>query len=104
MISAKPPTPAHPWSWFTDHVLPSLFVAVSLAVGGAAWWTHQTVGTLVNTLQIHQKQIEQLQVDIGNLRSASVSRVELVETLKRVEQQLEIMMLRAGIKPERSAK
>lgn len=88
----------HPWTWFTDKVLPSLFVATAMAVSGSAWFTYQTVIDVANKQAAMQKEIEMVEADVRQLRAETVSKSDLLETMKRVEQQLEIMMLRAGIK------
>ena len=88
----------HPWTWFTDKVLPSLFVATAMAVSGSAWFTYQTVIDVASKQVAMQKEIERVQADVRQLRTETVSKSDLLETMKRVEQQLEIMMLRAGIR------
>lgn len=100
-----PPTPPrnnngpHPWTWFTDKVLPSLFVATAMAVSGSAWFTYRTVIEVANEQVVMKREIEEVKSDIRQLREVTVQKSELLETMKRVEQQLEIMMLRAGIRP-----
>jgi hypothetical protein len=86
----------HAWTWFTDRVLPSLFVALCLALGGGMWMTYQTVLTLTYSMESNTREIEALRARISHVETSMVSKTELLETLKRVEQQLEIMMLRAG--------
>jgi hypothetical protein len=86
------------WRWFTEKVLPSLFVTMTLTVIGGAWAIYRTIDDLSDALQSQQKDITLLQVSVKELQANSVTRSELLETMKRVEQQLEIMMLRAKIK------
>lgn len=88
----------HRWQWFTDKVLPQLFVALVLAVSGGMWLTYTTVNTMVSRLESQQRDIDTLKHDVSNIKANLVTKTEMLETLKRVEQQLEIMMLRAGIK------
>lgn len=88
----------HRWQWFTDKVLPQLFVALVLAVSGGMWLTYTTVNTMVSRLENQQRDIDTLKNDVSNIKANLVTKTEMLETLKRVEQQLEIMMLRAGIK------
>jgi len=45
----------------------------------------------------HTYRIEQLESEIKAIRNSYVTQAQLLETLKRVEQQLEIMMLKAGM-------
>jgi hypothetical protein len=96
----KPPAPTdHRWQWFTDRVLPQLFVALVLAVSGGMWLTYTTVTELVGRMESQQRDIESIKHRLGNVESSLVTKTELLETLKRVEQQLEIMMLRAKLNP-----
>lgn len=90
----------HRWQWFTDKVLPQLFVALVLAVSGGLWLTYTTVNTLVNKIEGQQRDIDRLKTRMDTVESTLVTKTEMLETLKRVEQQLEIMMLRAGIRPK----
>lgn len=92
-------TPEHRWQWFTDKVLPQLFVALVLAVSGGMWLTYTTVNTMVSKLEGQQRDIDELKTDVANIKATLVTKTEMLETLKRVEQQLEIMMLRAGVRP-----
>ena len=89
----------HRWQWFTDKVLPQLFVALVLAVSGGMWLTYKTVITMVNQMESQQREIEVIKNRLSNVESNLVTKTEMLETLKRVEQQLEIMMLRAGVRP-----
>jgi hypothetical protein len=88
----------HPWSWFTDKILPPIFVAVALSVMAAAYQTHVAVSELSNQIAQHSREIVSLQNDVTHLRANAITRGEQLETLKRIEQQLEITLLRAGIK------
>lgn len=88
----------HPWTWFTDKVLPSLFVATAMAVSGSAWFTYRTVIEVASEQLVMKREIEQVKADVRQLREVTVNKADLLETMKRVEQQLEIMMLRAGIR------
>lgn len=94
-MNAKPNT----WAWFTDKVLPGLFLATVVAVGSASYATYDTVRQLTNQIADHDRQLSNLRSEVAAMRAANVTRIELLETLKRVEQQLEIAMLRAGLKP-----
>jgi hypothetical protein len=97
MPPIKPPE-SHRWTWFADKVLPQLFVALVLAVSGGLWMTYATVHTMVTKLDSQQKDIDALKNRMANVEANIVTKTEMLETLKRVEQQLEIMMLRAGIR------
>jgi hypothetical protein len=91
----------HPWVWFTDKVLPSLFIALFLTLSGGMWATYKTVDKLAVSIESQQRDIDAIKSRVNNIESALVTKQELLETMKRVEQQLEIMMLRAGMKPDR---
>jgi hypothetical protein len=82
-----------PWEWFTEKVLPGLFLTVAVSVGGTSFAIWQSVTELTNSVKDHEKRIERVEVQQQQL----VTRTELLETLKRVEQQMEIMLLKAGI-------
>jgi hypothetical protein len=83
-----------PWAWFTEKVLPGLFLAMSLGVGGASFSIWQSVSQLTNSVKDHEKRIEKIEIQQQQL----VTRTELLETLKRVEQQMQIVLLQSGIK------
>ena len=83
-----------PWKWFTEKVLPGLFLAVAVFMGGTAFAMWRTVEELSFKMNSQEARINKLEVQIAN----SVTRNELLETLKRVEQQLQIVLLQAGIK------
>lgn len=95
------PEPEHAWSKFTDKVLPPLFVALFLALAGGMWATYKTVDRLVISLESQERRIDRIESDMMTIKQGLVTKQEMLETMKRVEQQLEIMMLRAGIRPDR---
>jgi hypothetical protein len=84
----------NPWAWFTEKVLPGLFLAIAIGVGGASFGIWQSVSQLTNSVKDHEKRIEKIEIQQQQL----VTRTELLETLKRVEQQMQIMLLQSGIK------
>lgn len=83
-----------PWTWFTEKVLPGLFLSVAMFMGGTAFAMWRTVEELSHKMANQEARINKLEVQIAN----SVTRNELLETLKRVEQQLQIVLLQSGIK------
>ena len=83
-----------PWEWFTEKVLPGLFLTVAVSVGGTSFAIWQSVSELTNSVKDHGKRLEKIEVQQQNL----VTRSELLETLKRVEQQMQIVLLQSGIK------
>ncbi|MGL6010232.1 MAG: hypothetical protein ACRC0J_01780 [Shewanella oncorhynchi] len=82
----------HPWGWFTDKVLPPVFafLAISSITAGAV--TYNSVQSLTAKVDSSDKKITQLETKIDSVDSKSVSRSELLETMKRVELQLELMV------------
>lgn len=83
-----------PWNWFTEKVLPGLFLAVAVFMGGTAFAMWRTVEELSYKMNSQEVRINKIEVEMKEL----VKRTELLETLKRVEQQLQIVLLQAGIK------
>jgi len=80
-------------SWFTDKVLPGLFLFMSISVLSSSFFIYQSVSELTNTVKRHERDIDLLRIEI----KSTVSQQQLMETMKRVEQQLEIMMLRSKL-------
>lgn len=74
-------------------------MALVLAVSGGMWFTYQNVNTMISRMEGQQKEIDVLKTDVANIKSNLVTKTELLETMKRVEQQLEIMMLRSKLNP-----
>ena len=83
-----------PWEWFTEKVLPSLFLAVDVSVAATSFAIWQSVAELTSTVKYHKERLDKLEVAQQQL----ITRTELLETLKRVEQQLQIVLLQSGIK------
>ena len=83
-----------PWEWFVEKVLPGLFLAVAVGVGGASFAVWKGVSELTSSVKDHEKRLEKIEVQQQNL----VTRAELLETLKRVEQQMQIVLLQSGIR------
>lgn len=83
-----------PWEWFVEKVLPTLFLSVALAVGGGSFAVWQSVNRLTDKVAEHDAKIAKLEAEQKTL----VTGDKLLDVLKRVEQQLQITMLQAGIK------
>lgn len=83
-----------PWEWFTEKVLPGLFLSVAIGVVGTSFAVWQTVAQLTNAIQDHERRLIALEVDSKEF----IKRTEMLETLKRVEQQLQIVLLQSGLK------
>lgn len=82
---------------FVEKYFLPLFLAGSiLFIGGAAsLWV--TVHDLTGAVRSNADDIKVIQTELNVLRTNSVTRSELLEILKRVEQQLEIMTLKAKV-------
>lgn len=65
------------------------------------WATYKSVDKLSASVESLQRDNDSIRARVSNLESSTLTKTEMLETLKRVEQQLEIMMLRAGIRPDR---
>ncbi len=89
------------WHWFTDKVLPSLFVLLASAVCAVLWANYNAVQTLASKQELHAREIENLRTEVVAIKAAYMTRMEVLETVKRIEQQLEIQMLRAGMRPKK---
>lgn len=85
----------HPWAWFTDKVLPPVFAALTISTIAAGFATYQAVQGLTSKLESTDKKVTQLESRIEYVQANSVTRTELLEAMKRVELQLELMMAKA---------
>ena len=86
-----------PWSWFVEKVLPGLLIALTAAVVATSVAMWQSVARVTAILENHEQQILSIKQDVKVVREQAVMRSELLETLKRVEQQLQITMLEARL-------
>jgi hypothetical protein len=86
-------TSEKPWGWFTEKVLPSLFLSVALSVTAASFAIWQSVANLTNNVKHNEERLGKIEMKMENL----VTRTELLETLKRVEQQMQIVLLQSGV-------
>jgi hypothetical protein len=94
--------------WATK-IIPPLIVAAVIAICSGAWVTYTAVEKITNKVVDHDRQIHDLKIrqendialiraQIASVEANSVRRTELLEMLKRIEQQLEIALLRSGVK------
>lgn len=103
----------HPvFAFLTDwanRIIPPLLVAAVIGISGGAWATYSAVAKITDKVAEHdrmlaelktsnERQLALLQARIDQVEANSVKRTELLEILKRVEQQLEIALLRSGVK------
>jgi len=88
------------WRWFVEKVLPGLFLSVALSVGACAIAVWKTVNDLSHEISTHDRRLAMLEAKAEN----AVTRAEMLETMKRVEQQLQIVLLQSGIKQKMELK
>jgi hypothetical protein len=86
-----------PWTWFVEKVLPGLFVAITLSVVATSVAIWKSVAEITGSLKNHETQLADLRQEVKVVREQAVMRSELLETLKRVEQQLQIALLEARL-------
>ena len=79
-------------------MLPPVFAALTLGAITSGVATYQSVLSLTSKLEQTDKKMAQLEARIEVVDANSVKRAELLETMKRVELQLELMMAKANIK------
>jgi hypothetical protein len=96
-MAPSKPVSVGPWVWFVDKVLPGLLIALTVSIIATSIAIWQTVTKITAVLENHDQQITSLRRDIAVVREQAVMRSELLETLKRVEQQLQITMLEARL-------
>lgn len=87
-------------------IFEKLFVPVvlmaTLGLFGSAWTTYLSVRDLIALTQLQGSQIRSLQVEFQEYRTSSITRAELLSTMVRIEQNTELMLLRAGMRPLQS--
>jgi hypothetical protein len=93
-----------PWTWFVEKVLPGLFVAITLSVVATSVAIWKSVAEITGSLRNHEVQIQDLRQEVKVVREQAVMRSELLETLKRVEQQLQIALLEARLNSKNQIK
>lgn len=86
----------HLWSWFTDKVLPPVFAALAIGSITAGFATYNAVNGLTNKIEQIDKRVALLEARM----ELAVMQPMFLETLKRVELQLELMMAKANLQRE----
>ena len=81
----------HFWYWVRDKIVPSLLIALCLGVFGI----YTQIVRLVDAHETTRSQLADVRADVALMKESYVKRLELLELLKRVEQQLEIALLKA---------
>lgn len=79
------------------YVLP-LAIAATVTIVGSAVSIWRAVDRLTDQVASHDRALVELRADMAAMKTVMVTQPQLLETLKRVEQQLEIVMLRSGAK------
>ena len=79
------------WEWVRDKVMPSLIVALCIGVFATYVQTIRLVDAHENT----RAEVIALKAEVANMRENYVRRLELIEIQKRIEQQLEIIILKS---------
>jgi hypothetical protein len=87
-----------------EKVLPGLFVAITLSVVATSVAIWKSVAEITGSLRNHEVQIQDLRQEVKVVREQAVMRSELLETLKRVEQQLQIALLEARLNSKNQIK
>jgi len=78
------------------YIIPLMLgITMSILAGAVTLWL--SVRDLTNLINQHDAQIKSLTADVQNTRAAYITRSELLETLKRVELQLDNVMLKARV-------
>lgn len=93
----RPDDDFHLWIWVRDRIVPTLLIALCLGVFG----TYMQVVRLVDSHDTTRAQLIEVKAEVAAMRESYVKRLELLELLKRVEQQLEIALLKAEKRPEK---
>lgn len=82
---------------FIEKYIIPLVLAISIAFVTGGWTFYLAVRDLTALVNQHDASIKTIQADVQQLRNSTVTQSQLLETLKRVEQQLEIVLLKAKI-------
>jgi len=83
----------NPWSWFNDKVLQPVYEPLAIGSIRAGFATYNAVNGLTNKIEQIDKRVALLEARM----ELAVMQPMFLETLKRVELQLELMMARANL-------
>lgn len=64
-----------------------------VAIFGLLWQQNANFAVMSSTMNEHEKQLIELKSELSAVKSGYMSRVEVLEALKRVEQNQQIMLL-----------
>jgi hypothetical protein len=87
----------HPVILFLGRWFMQILVAITIAFCAGSFSLFLTVRDLTGAVKNNTEDIKGIQTELNAIRTNSVTRSELLEILKRVEQQLEIMTLKAKV-------
>jgi len=79
----------HFWDWLRDKVMPSMTIVLCAGV----FATYVQIVRLIDAHETTKSQLTELKQEVAAIKREYVQRLELLEILKRVEQQLEINRL-----------
>ena len=75
-----------------------------IAICGLLWRQNESLALMTQSISTHEQQITELRSEIKSVRSESMSRAETLEMMKRVEQQLQIIILQSQLEKSRKDK
>ena len=81
-------------NWFVEKILPGLMIFMTISICTAAVGIWQKVDDLAHQMSQVDRRVRVLEAKIEQ----TTTRAEMLETLKRVEQQLQIVLLQNGVK------
>lgn len=84
----------------TDQMLIGIVSTMAVVVVGGSWHTYGTVQALIERIESQNGRVARLEVRLDAVQAQMVTQAQLLETLKRVEQQLEIIRLKGLISSE----
>jgi len=80
--------------------IPPLLVAVTIGVSSAAWSVYSSVSKLTDATARNEKEIAELRAKLNAVEKNSFTQDQLLGLLKRIEQQLQIVLLQSGVKTQ----
>jgi hypothetical protein len=83
---------------WANRAIPPILVAAAIGICGGAFTTYNAVAKITDKVAEHDRALSLMQSRIDQIEANAVKREELLAILKRVEQQLEIALLRSGVK------
>ena len=75
--------------------------AVLVAICGLLWQMNLDITSSLHEIKNHGKEISELKAEIAAVKQGYVSRNEAMDMMKRVEQQLEILVLQSKLKEQK---